>query len=197
MSRAPKRIVILQGHPDGSPARFLRALARAYLDAARAEGHEVRIINLASLEFPLLKTSKDWLSGKPVQCIRAAQELIGWANHIVLFYPLWMGDMPALVKAFLEQVLRPGFAMRIEKDGRWRTLLGGRSARIVVTMGMPASVYRWYFAAHSLKSLERNTLGFCGVAPIRHTLIGNAEGCGVVKRALHLRKLQALGRRGD
>jgi hypothetical protein len=27
-------------------------------------------------------------------------------------------------------------------------------------MGMPAAVYRWFYRAHSLKSLERNILGF-------------------------------------
>ena len=33
-------------------------------------------------------------------------------------------------------------------------------------MGMPALVYRYYFRAHSVKSLERNILGFVGIAPI-------------------------------
>jgi len=39
-----------------------------------------------------------------------AQTAIAWAEHLVLLFPLWLGDMPALVKAFLEQVARPGFA---------------------------------------------------------------------------------------
>ena len=45
--------------------------------------------------------------------------------------------------------------------------LTGRSARVVVTMGMPALVYRYYFRSHSVKNLERNILGFVGIAPIR------------------------------
>jgi putative NADPH-quinone reductase len=189
------RIALIQGHPDRSTDRFLRALASAYFDGAREKKHEVRVVDLAALDFPLLRAGSDWRAGKPVADIRKAQETIAWSNHIVLFYPLWLGEMPALVKAFLEQALRPGFAMRIERNGRWKTLLGGRSARIVVTMGMPALVYRWYFGAHSLKSLKRNILGFCGVRPIRHTLIGNVEGCSVVERALVLSKVRELGRR--
>ncbi len=39
-------------------------------------------------------------------------------------------------------------------------------------MGMPALVYRWYFRAHSVRSLERNILGFVGIAPVNETLIG-------------------------
>lgn len=74
----------------------------------------------------------------------------------MLFYPLWHGDVPALLKGFLEQVFRPGLA-RAAEPGQ-RKGLAGRSAHIVVTMGMPAFVYRWYFGTHSLKSLERNIL---------------------------------------
>jgi putative NADPH-quinone reductase len=189
------RIALIQGHPDRSSDRFLRALARAYRDGAEAHGHEVRVIDLAALDFPLLSSGSDWRTGKPAGDIRKAQETIAWARHIVLFYPLWLGEMPALVKAFLEQALRPGFAIRVAQNGRWKKLLSGRSARIVVTMGMPAAVYRWYFGAHSLKSLKRNILGFCGLRPVRNTLIGNIEGCGQVERALVLQKMRDLGRR--
>ncbi|MGH8068466.1 MAG: NAD(P)H-dependent oxidoreductase [Candidatus Entotheonellia bacterium] len=36
--------------------------------------------------------------------MRQAQQTIGWADHLVIFYPLWLGTMPALLKAFLELV---------------------------------------------------------------------------------------------
>ena len=55
-------------------------------------------------------------------------------------------------------------------------LLKGRSARIVVTMGMPAFFYRIYYRSHSVKSLKRNILEFVGVSPVRTTLIGMVEG---------------------
>jgi putative NADPH-quinone reductase len=91
------------------------------------------------------------------------------ADHLLIIYPLWHGTMPALLKAFLEQIFRPGFA------GRWRKLFKGKSARIVVTMGMPAFIYRCHFGAHGLKNLKRNILRFCGVAPIKETLIGMVD----------------------
>jgi putative NADPH-quinone reductase len=46
------------------------------------------------------------------------------------------------------------------------------STGAVVTMGMPAFIYRWYFLAHSLKSLEHNLLGIVGIAPVNETLFG-------------------------
>jgi putative NADPH-quinone reductase len=63
-----------------------------------------------------------------------------------------------------------------------------------VTMGMPALVYRWYFRAHSVKALERNILGFAGIAPIHETLIGSIDGLDDVARQKWLNRLEALGR---
>jgi putative NADPH-quinone reductase len=63
-------------------------------------------------------------------------------------------------------------------------------------MGMPALIYRWYFGAHSLKSLERNILGFVGIGPIRETLIGLVETRSAARREKWLEKLRALGRAG-
>jgi putative NADPH-quinone reductase len=102
--------------------------------------------------------------------------------------------MPALLKAFWEQVARPGFAIGEASAGGWpRGLLRGRSARIIVTMGMPSFVYRWYFLAHSLRSLERNILGFAGVGPIRETLVGGIEAIGDARRQAWLEKVRRLG----
>jgi len=65
------------------------------------------------------------------------------AQPLVVIFPLWHGTMPALLKGFLEQVMRPGAALEYRKHGFPRGLLAGRSARLVVTMGMSALIYRW------------------------------------------------------
>ena len=115
--------------------------------------------SLAQLDFPLLRSEEAWKDGALPAALAQAQTDIAWAQHIVLFFPLWLGDMPALLKGFLEQVARPGFAFQAQGDDLFaRKGLSGRSARVVVTMGMPALLYRWYFRAHSVKNLERNIL---------------------------------------
>jgi putative NADPH-quinone reductase len=191
-----RRIAIIQGHPDPRGDRYGHALARAYAEGAAAGRHEVRTIDLARLEFPLLRSKEEWDGGAPPDAVRGAQDAIGWADHLVIFYPLWLGTMPALLKAFLEQALRPGFAIGPGGSGSWKKLLTGKSARVVVTMGMPALVYRWFFRAHSLRSLERNILGFVGIGPIRETLIGGVEA-SAARRERWLAKLRALGARGE
>jgi putative NADPH-quinone reductase len=115
----------------------------------------------------------------------------------VFFFPLWLGDMPALLKGFLEQIARPGFAFIAEGSNPFaRKGLQGRSARVVVSMGMPAFVYRWYFRAHSLKSLERNILGFVGIAPINETLIGMTANMDAKAVQKWFKKIAQLGREG-
>jgi putative NADPH-quinone reductase len=192
-----RRIVIIQGHPDPEPRHYGHALAAAYAEGARAGGHEVRTINVATLQFPMLRKAEDFNEAKPPQDILRCQEAVRWADHLVILYPLWLGTMPALLKAFMEQLFRPGFAVsQVEEGMKWQKLLKGRSARIVVTMGMPAFVYRWFFRAHSLKSLERNILGFVGIKPVKETLIGTVEA-KPAKRHQWLDKMHYLGKTGQ
>lgn len=190
-----KHILIINGHPDPDPQRFIHALAEAYARGAGASGYEVQRIAIGNLDFPLIATREQWETDAPPAAIRDAQEMIAWSNHLVILYPLWLGDVPARLKAFLEQVMRPGFAFTPREGKLPAKGLKGRSAQIIVTMGMPALFYRLYFGAHSVKSLERNILRFTGIAPVRHTLIGNVEG-SAEERAGWLEETFALGEAG-
>ncbi|MET3373497.1 putative NADPH-quinone reductase [Variovorax boronicumulans] len=192
-----RRLLLLQGHPDASASHLGHALAGAYAAGAQAGGHEVRLIRIAELDFPLLRSKEAWDTQAVPATLQPAQDSILWAEHIVLFFPLWLGGMPAVARGFLEQVLRPGFALARSGQGPMGArLLKGRSARIVVTMGMPALVYRWYFRAHSLKALERNILGFVGIAPVHETLVGLVESMSDAQRGRWLRRFENMGREG-
>lgn len=146
------------------------------------------------LWIPLLRSAEDFYQQEPLPVIQQCQDDIRWADHLVIVYPLWMGSMPALLKGFIEQVFRPGLAIQPEEQGaKWRQLLKGKSAHIIVIMGMPALVYRWFFGAHSLKSLERNILRFTGIAPVKESLVGNVEGTPL-HRQRWLARLHAIGK---
>lgn len=189
-----KYIVILQGHPDADKSHLGHALAGAYARAAQAAGNEVDTIFVADLDFPVLRTKSDFEKGVVPEHIKESQQLIKKADHIVIFYPLWLGTMPALLKAFIEQVFRPGFAFaEVEESRMPEKLLKGKSARIVITMGMPVFIYRWYYGAHSLKSLERNVLKFAGIGPISETLIGMVESGNKKKMQKCFKKMTQLG----
>ena len=96
-----RRIAIIQGHPDSAEPHFCHALAQAYAQGAQAGGHETRTVDVAALDFPLLRSQRDWQHGDLPASLGEAQQAIGWAEHIVLVFPLWLGDMPALLKGCL------------------------------------------------------------------------------------------------
>ena len=192
------QLLLIQGHPDPAGGHLCHALAQAYADGAREAGHEVRTLDVAQLDFPLLRSQHAWTHEPLPPALLPAQEAIRWADHIVFFFPLWLGGMPALLKGFLEQVAREGFAFAKDAKNPMATkLLKGRSARLVVTMGMPAVVYRFYFRAHSVKALERSILGMVGIAPIHETLIGLVEAMDDKARDKWFEKLRELGRQAQ
>lgn len=192
-----RRILVVIGHPDPSPDRLCRALASAYAEGAERSGHAVRKIDLALLEFPMLRTSQEFEHGSIPGSLKEAAEAVVWAEHLVFVFPLWLGTMPAMLKAFLEQVMRPGtaFAYPDKGGGFARSLLRGRSARLVVTMGMPAPIYRIWFFSHGIAGMRRGILNFAGIKPVRETLLGMVANAGEVKRASWIKQMQRLGER--
>jgi putative NADPH-quinone reductase len=128
---------------------FGHALAGRYVAGARSAGHEIRTIEVARLDFPLLRTKKGWESEPVPPGLAEAQQAIGWAEHLVVFFPLWLGDMPALLKGFLEQVARPGFAFAAAS--------GGGSARSCSADVRRASSSRWGCRRWSIAGISWRT----------------------------------------
>jgi len=194
-SRMPRRLAIIQGHPDPCGNRFCHALADAYATGASAAGHEINRIEVARIDFPVLRTQDDFETGQIPEMLVPARDAIVAAQHLLIIFPLWHGTMPALLKAFIEQVMRPGVALEYRKEGFPKGLLAGRSARLVVTMGMPALIYRWYFQAHGVRGLERSVLRFSGMKPIRETLLGTVQGVNERRRQRWLDQMKESGKR--
>jgi putative NADPH-quinone reductase len=170
----PNKITIIQGHPDSSRRHLCHALADAYADAATQAGHSVSRVEIAGIEFPLLRTQEEFNSGTLPVSLKSAVDAIVAADHIVLVLPLWLGTMPALVKAFLEQSMRPGVAFSYEKYGA-KKLPTGRFAHIVVTMGMPAWLYQTFFCSHGICGLRRSVFKFAGFWLVRTMMFGMIE----------------------
>jgi hypothetical protein len=55
-----KRITIIQGHPDTPDGHLCHALANAYLMAALEAEFGVRVIEVANLNFPLIRSKTQW-----------------------------------------------------------------------------------------------------------------------------------------
>jgi len=186
------RIVVVIGTP--LQHSYCEAIGRAYQRGAESAGHEVRLFVLGDMNFDAILRG-GYRHEQPLEPdLIAAREAFGAADHIVLIFPLWCGDMPAIMKGFIERLLQPDLLRIHNRGGResWK-LFKNKSARIIMTMGMPGWFYRWYFGAHALKLIKRNILHFIGIKPVRSTIFGMIEAAGDDKRKEWLRAVEAMG----
>lgn len=193
--RAMKKLIaIVQGHVDPRGRQLGRALAGAYATSAEAAGFRVEVIDVVRLKRPLLGSAPE-----PSPAIREAQAVIARAKHVVIFCPLWLGTMPVLLRDFWSQIFQsaePGGLAGAAREIGGADAPGRKSARIVMTLGMPAVFYRSYFGTYELKSLERDFLGFCGIGSIRENLVGAVEAQDARRRDKWLERMRGLGRAG-
>ncbi|MEQ8404317.1 MAG: NAD(P)H-dependent oxidoreductase [Oceanicaulis sp.] len=190
------RICLLNAHPDPDPARFCHALADAYQGGAEAAGHEVTRFNVGALPVGVLQSAKAFAE-PPGEAVRAVQDALRDADHFVMVYPLWLGTLPAAAKAFLEQLARANFLIETASESQaWpQRKMKGKSARLIVTMGMPGFAYRLFFRSHSLKALEAGVLGLSGFKPVRDSVFGAVE-TSAARRETLLARARALGAKG-
>ncbi len=71
-----KRILLIQGHPDSSKQHFCHALEESYARGAMAAGHEIKRIDVAKLDFPLLRSQDEWENGALPAGIHPAKDTI-------------------------------------------------------------------------------------------------------------------------
>jgi putative NADPH-quinone reductase len=189
-----KRVCILQGHPHGTGSHFCHALADAYARGAEAVGAEVERLDVARIA-PEPLTSEEEFAIEPEGAMGGARDAIRRTDHLVVVFPLWLGTMPARLKAFLEQMARADFALG-ESAGGWpEGRLKGRSAHVIVTMGMPALAYRIWFLNSGVAVLKRLILGMAGMSPVRQTTIGGIDALSDTARRRWLDHIETDGRR--
>ncbi len=185
-------ILIVLGHPDmGS---FDAALAFAYAEGAKDAGAAVEVLELGKLQFdPILHKGYHEIQQLEPDLIKS-QELIKWANHLVFVYPSWWGNMPALLKGFIDRVFLPGFAFKYRENSPfWDKFLGGRSARIILTMDSPGLWNRLVYHRANIYAMKAATLEFCGIKPVKVSVFDRIRFSTEQKRNEWINKAYELG----
>ncbi|MCR8826367.1 NAD(P)H-dependent oxidoreductase [Pseudosulfitobacter koreensis] len=191
---SPLKVLVILGHPRGA-ASFCGALAERYLEGAQAVGCDVRMVDLAALDFdqnmsfatPRLQTMEPSLV--------AVRDDIEWAEHFVFVYPTWWGTYPALLKGFLDRILQPDWAFREISGGTgFEGLLSGRTAELITTMDTPALVQSLINKAPGRNAMARATLGFCGIEVTCHTRFGPVNRSTSAERDRWLENIEARAR---
>lgn len=190
-----QKICLIDGHPDPNASRLVHALCDAYQSGAQSEGHTVYRIDVSKLKAEPLRSNDDFATD-PNLFICNQRENVANADHLVVVFPLWLGGMPAATRSFFEQVARNAFFLDTNVGAsKWpRKLMKGKSARVVVTMGMPAIAYKTMMRSGALIALEKGLLGISGFKPIKHTILGGVGEEQIEKYERWMDELENLGR---
>lgn len=164
-----RRILILCGHP--APGTLNRALCDAYRQGAEEAGHQIRFHDLAQMRFDMDYGRAGYSDPKPLEpdLLRFVEDL-EWAQHVVIAAPLWWGAIPAKLKGVFDRALLPGQAFDTRNTNRFgmpKPLLGGRSARVILTADTPGWFLRIAYGNAIRKIMARQILGFVGIRPTR------------------------------
>ncbi|MBO9201800.1 MULTISPECIES: NAD(P)H-dependent oxidoreductase [Niastella] len=168
-----KNILLILGHP--SENSFCNALLNAYQKGAEMAGAICKTIYLSRLNFNV-NLADGYKTGTAMQLeedLAASQQLITWADHIVLIYPNWWGFMPAITKGFIDRVFLPGFAFKHHSGKIFpEKLLKGKSMRLMVTMDTPKWWFYLVYRASQYQILKNIVFGYVGFDPIRFSTFG-------------------------
>ena len=156
------KILIINGNPKSSS--LCQALAESYQQGVTDREIETTMIHLAKMDFDLDLKIDEKKKQTMENCLTDFQTALLTASHIMIIAPVWWGTIPAKLKGLLDRTFLPGFAFAYQENTAMPTqLLGGRTARIIVTMDTPIWYYRWFFGDPIIKTLQKTILEFCGI----------------------------------
>ena len=160
------RVLTILAHPH--PGSFNHAIASAAVAALEAGGHEVVFHDLYAERFDPLLRSKEIPKGAQIdEALASHCRDLAEAEGIIVVHPNWWGMPPAILKGWVDRVVRPGLAYEfLEGDsgqGVPRGLLRARKALVFNTTNTEADRELEAFG-DPLQTLWKNCIfGLCGV----------------------------------
>ena len=181
--------LIVTAHP--STKGFTHRIAETIRKKRELQGHSVEICNLYDAENQL-----PYLAFEDVHDVTTTPQIerfhlmIRKADELIFIHPLWWGNMPAIMKNWLDNVLKSGFAFQYTAKGP-KGLLQGKTARVFCTGGSP-----WWLYACILFPFfivwRLFVLGFCGIKVKNTTYMHNSPKQTEQDRQLFLHKVEAM-----
>lgn len=188
-------VLVVVAHPD--PASFNHALAGAAVDAARSRGHSVVLRDLHGEGFdPILPSAEFPKDADLPPSLRRHCDELAAADGIVVVHPNWWGQPPAILKGWIDRVIRPGvaYAFREGDDGEGVPvgLLRARTAVVLNTSNTPPEREREVFGDPLEAIWSRCIFGLCGVDDVRRRTYGVVVTSTPAQRARWLADAAAL-----
>lgn len=168
------RTLIVIAHPN--PESFNQAIKEHLVAALREQNHWVKVRDLYVLGFdPVLSLEElqryDSQEGEVPADVKAEQEEILWADHLIFIYPTWWWSMPAVMKGYFDRVFIPGFAFTADEQGI-TGLLTGKKAWVIQTTGSDQAYIEKNGLDRMVKMpMEIGIFNFCGIEVADHQIL--------------------------
>ena len=188
-------VLLLLAHPR--PGSFNHALAHAAREQLESDGHRVVFHDLHAERFdPAIPPDESDRAAVLPPAVAAHCADLAAAEGIVVVHPNWWGQPPAVLKGWIDRVVRPGVAYEfLEGDsgeGVPRGLLQARTAVVLNTSNTAPERERAVFG-DPLETLWRNCVfGLCGVADVRRRTFGVVVASTADQRRQWLAEARAL-----
>ena len=194
------KTLIIFNHPyEGSFCSAIRESVKAGLRKGR---HSCKVINLDKDRFDPVMRAKDLeifrlrgaedlnlVTGMDPKVLRYKKRL-EWAERIVMIFPIWWMTMPAMTKGFIDKVIFPGVAYRMEGSRLVSTLSNLKQVVIITTMNTPSDVYKEQFDNSLEGSLIKGTFNKIGIHDIRWISLNMVKQVGDEKRWVWLDEIE-------
>jgi len=127
---------LILAHPDTDSLNH--ALARSILEALEEVGHTVLLHDLYAERFdPVLPAEEMRTHRSNDPHVETHVRELTQADGLILLHPVWFDAPPAILKGWVERIVREGDAYERTADGGFRGLLEARAALLVTTANAP------------------------------------------------------------
>jgi putative NADPH-quinone reductase len=169
------RVLIILGHPKAGS--FNHAIAGQARSVLEKNGHAVRYHDLYAERFdPVVPGTEIPADSDLPSAILAHCREIAEADGIIIVHPNWWGQPPAILKGWVDRVLRAGVAYRfLEDDAGDGVPMGLLKAQCALVFNTTNTEQQREMAAFGdpLESLWKNCiLGYCGVKAVTRRSYG-------------------------
>ena len=155
------KVIVIIGHQkQGS---FCHAIARAAVEQLQAAGHEVVYHDLYEEKFdPVLPHEEIGDASRLDPVVRRHIDEVLSADGYLVVHPNWWGQPPAILKGWVDRVLRQGSVYEFTAEGV-NGFLRGRSALVLTTSNTPREDELRLFGDPLENLWKACIFNFCGV----------------------------------